>query len=176
MRYLHLFVCLLGLLATVAPLHAQREKFPTEDLAVVEKRWPNAKKTSTGLRYVIQEEGTGAPAAPGDLVSVNYRGLLLDGKVFDYAPKADKPEPFTFRLGRGQVIEGWDQGLQLMRLGTKITLIIPFELGYGTRGDLPEIPGRATLVFEVEMVKIERYVPIPSIMPAAPDPKAKKKK
>jgi FKBP-type peptidyl-prolyl cis-trans isomerase len=176
MRYLRLLVCLLGLLSTVASLHAQREKLPPEDLAIVEKRWPDAKKTSTGLRYVIQEEGTGAPAAPGDMVSVNYRGLLLDGRVFDYAPKPEKPEPFAFRLGRGQVIEGWDQGIQLMRLGTKLTLIIPYELGYGTRGNLPDVPGRATLIFEVEMVKIERYVPMPSTMPAVPDPKAKKKK
>jgi len=176
MRHLRLLVCLLGLLSAVASLQAQREKFPPEDLKIVETRWPNAKKTSTGLRYVIQEEGTGAPAAPGDLVSVNYRGLLLDGRVFDQAPKPEKPEPFPFRLGRGQVIEGWDQGIQLMRLGTKMTLIIPYELGYGTRGNLPEIPGRATLVFEVEMVKIERYVPIPSTLPATPDPKAKKKK
>jgi FKBP-type peptidyl-prolyl cis-trans isomerase len=176
MRNLRLLVCLLGLFSAVAALHAQREKLPPEDLTIVEQRWPNAKKTSTGLRYVIQEEGTGAPAAPGDLVSVHYRGLLLNGKVFDQSPKPDKPEPFTFRLGRGQVIEGWDQGIQLMRVGTKMTLIIPYELGYGTRGDLPEIPGRATLVFEVEMVKIERYVPAQSNLPAPLDPKTKKKK
>ena len=176
MRHLRLYLCLLGLVSTVAGLHAQREKLPYEDLLTVEKRWPNAKKTSTGLRYVMEAEGTGEPAAPGDTVSVNYRGLLLDGRVFDQAPKPGHPDPFTFRLGRAQVIEGWDQGIQLMRVGSKMTLIIPFELGYGTRGNLPDIPGRATLVFEVEMVKIERYVPIPSIMPATPDPKAKKKK
>ena len=176
MRNLRLLVCLLGLFPTVASLHAQREKLPPEDLTIVEKRWPNAKKTSTGLRYVIQEEGTGEPAAPGDMVSVNYRGLLLNGTVFDQAPKPEKPEPFTFRLGREQVIEGWDQGIQLMRGGTKMTLIIPYELGYGTRGNLPEIPGRATLVFEIEMVKIERYLPGQSDLPAVPDPKAKKKK
>ena len=72
MRYLRLLVCLLGLLSAVASLHAQREKFPPEDLTIVEKRWPTAKKTSTGLRYVIQEEGTGAPAAPATISTRHF--------------------------------------------------------------------------------------------------------
>jgi FKBP-type peptidyl-prolyl cis-trans isomerase len=174
MRHLRLLVCLFGLVAALAPLRAQREKLSPEDLAVVEKQWPTAKKTVTGLRYVTQAEGTGDVAAEGDLVSVLYKGMLLDGRVFDQMLSADKP--FTFRLGRGQVIEGWDQGLKLMRLGSKATLIIPFELAYGTRGDPPKIPRQATLVFEVELIKIERATPLHSQMPPAPDPKAKKKK
>jgi len=169
-----LFACLLGI-AAVAPLCAQRERLPAEDLAIVEQRWPTAKKTSTGLRYIITKEGTGECAAPGDLVSVCFRGCLLNGKVFDEMPRPGRSEPFTFRLGREQVIEGWDQGLQLLRLGGKMTLIVPYELGYGTRGNLPTIPGRATLVFEIELVKIEAAKPLPSQLPPVPDPRAKKK-
>ncbi|MBI5382081.1 MAG: FKBP-type peptidyl-prolyl cis-trans isomerase [Opitutae bacterium] len=176
MRHLRILLCLLGLAAAVAPLRAQREPLPPDDLATVQKQWPDAKRTVTGLRYVITEPGTGEPAAPGDMVSVNYKGMLLDGKVFDQAPKLpERPDPFTFRLGRGQVIQGWDQGIKLMRLGSKMTLIVPYELGYGTRGDPPKIPRRATLVFEVEMVKIERAEPMHSQLPPVVDPKKKKK-
>ena len=87
-------------------------------------------------------------------MSVLYKGQFLDGTVFDETKDASKP--FTFRVGRGIVIEGWEQGLQLMRPGEKRILIVPFELGYGTRGDPPKIPKRAPLVFEVELVEIKK--------------------
>jgi FKBP-type peptidyl-prolyl cis-trans isomerase len=144
--YLALFI--LVVFPTVA--RAQREKLPPEDLAFVQKTWPNAIRTSTGLRYVVLTEGKGDLAKPGDLVSVLYTGWLLDGTVFDKS--IDPAKPFEFRLGRNLVIEGWDQGLQLMRPGEKRLFIVPFELGYGSRGHLPVIPARATLIFEVQLL------------------------
>ena len=86
------------------------------------------------------------------MVAVLYTGKLLDGTVFDQAQDAAKP--FTVRVGRGQVIEGWEEGLQLLRAGERRLLIVPYELGYGTRGSPPKIPRRATLIFEVELIAI----------------------
>lgn len=136
-------------LCLVAPLTAfsQREKLPPDDLEFVNKTWPNAKVTSTGLRYVMLEEGKGDLAKPGDKVSVNYAGWLLDGTMFDKA--MDEKKPIQFRLGRSLVIEGWDQAIQLMKPGGHCVFIVPSELAYGTRGHPPSIPGDATLVFEV---------------------------
>jgi FKBP-type peptidyl-prolyl cis-trans isomerase len=141
-------------LASPVVLQAQREKLSPEDLEIVEKNWPDAKRTSTGLRSVVLKEGAGELVKTGDLVSVVYKGQLLDGKVFDETK--DPTKPFSFRVGRGQVIDGWEQGLQMMRPGEKRVLIVPFELGYGTRGDPPKIPKRATLVFEVEVVDVKQ--------------------
>lgn len=139
------------LLAAAAPsLQAQREKLPAADLEVVEKSWPQARKTTTGLRYVILREGAGPSPKPGDKVNVLYVGRLLDGKVFDEAK--DPSQPFTFRVRRDMVIEGWDQVLQLMRKGEKRLVIIPPEMGYGTRGQPPKIGRNATLVFEIELL------------------------
>jgi hypothetical protein len=131
-------------------LRAQREKLPPEDLEFVEKTWPEAKKTNTGIRYIILREGEGDRPRPGDKVNVLYVGRLLNGKVFDQATEADKP--FTFRIRRDMVIEGWDQILQLMKKGEKRLVIIPPELGYGTRGQPPKIGRNQTLVFEIELI------------------------
>jgi len=149
-RYLIIF----ALLATPAVVRAQREKLPPEDLEMVQKTWPNAKRTSTGLRYVVLEEGKGALAKPGDLVQVLYTGWLLDGTVFDKS--VDPAKPFEFRLARNNVIEGWDQGLQMMRPGEKRVFIVPYELAYGSRGHPPAIPPRATLVFEVQLLGVKQ--------------------
>lgn len=165
MRYLLSLLCLATLAGT---LHAQRERLSPEDLTIIQQKYPTAKRTTSGLRYVITEPGTGEPARHGDQVSVLYKGMLIDGKVFNEATKRE--EPFTFRLGRGQVIEGWDQGLRLMREGGKMTLIVPYELGYGTRGNPPMVPRQATLVFEIEMLKIERAEPPKSHLPPPPKP------
>ena len=131
-------------------LRAQREKLPPADLEYVEKTWPEAKKTNTGIRYIILRAGEGEMPRPGDKVNVLYVGRLLNGKVFDQATEPDKP--FTFRIRREQVIEGWDQILQLMRRGEKRLVIIPPELAYGTRGQPPKIGRNATLVFEIELL------------------------
>jgi len=152
-------------------LQAQREKLDPEDLAIVEKQWPEAKKTTTGLRYVMLKEGEGPTAQPGDLVSVLYRGAVLNGKIFD--EQQDRDRPLTFRLGRGVVIEGWDQGLKMMNKGSKMLLIVPYELGYGTRGDPPRIGRRATLVFEIDMIEIKPGV-VDSVLAPAPAPKKRK--
>jgi len=153
MRFLRWILLSAALTAPLA-VQAQREKLPPEDLAIVEKKWPEAKKTSTGLRTLVVKEGSGDLVKTGDLVSVLYKGQLLDGTVFDETK--DVTKPFTFRVGRGQVIDAWEQGLTLMRVGEKRILIVPFELGYGTRGDPPKIPKRATLLFEVEVVEIKK--------------------
>ncbi|MEX2145621.1 MAG: FKBP-type peptidyl-prolyl cis-trans isomerase [Candidatus Rokuibacteriota bacterium] len=106
--------------------------------------------TASGLRYVEIVEGTGAAPATGSTVSVHYTGWLQDGKKFDSSH--DRRQPLEFTLGRGQVIQGWDEGLSTMKVGGKRTLIIPAHLGYGDRGAGGVIPPGATLVFEVELV------------------------
>lgn len=152
MSFLRITVLML-LVALPLTSYAQREKLSPEDLAFVTKNWPNAQRTWTGLRTVLVTEGKGELAKAGDLVSVLYKGQLIDGKVFDQT--ADPTKPFTFRLGRGEVIQGWEEGIQFMRAGEKRILIIPYELGYGTLGDQPKIPKKAALIFDVELVSIK---------------------
>lgn len=109
--------------------------------------------TSTGLKYQIIAKGNGKAAKKGDNITVKYRGSLLDGTVFDES-KPDRPD-FTFNIGEGGVIPGWDEAFQLMKEGDKLKLIIPWGLGYGPRGNGP-IPPYATLIFDVELVKINK--------------------
>ncbi len=97
--------------------------------------------------------GNGTEAASGKKVTVNYLGTLTDGKKFDSS--YDRGTPFSFTLGAGQVIQGWDLGVAGMKEGGKRKLTIPSELGYGTRGAGAAIPPNATLVFEVELLKVE---------------------
>ncbi len=97
--------------------------------------------------------GTGNIAASGDRVVVNYTGRFVDGKVFDSS--LSRNEPFQFVLGVGQVIKGWDEGIVGMRVGGKRVLQIPSSLGYGTN-DYGPIPGGSTLIFEIELLKVEK--------------------
>ena len=145
-------VSLLLLVCGAAPLCAQREKLPPDDREFVEKKWPNAKRTYTGLRYVVVEPGqkAGPSPAPGTMVEVVYKGMLLNGSVFDESP--DRDHPLITRVGRGELIDGWDEALQKMHKGEKWILIVPSEMGYGARGKPPTIPRDATLVFEMELV------------------------
>ncbi len=171
MRRLHSFFPLLLVLVfccAQGSLFAQREKFSPEDMVTIKSKWPEAKKTVTGLRIIMREEGTGDPARAGDLVSVVYRGSLLNGTVFN--EYLDKTKPFTFRLGRGEVIDGWDQGLKFMKEGSKMTLLVPFELAYGTKGNPPAVPRQSSLVFEIEMLKVVRGS-TPPPLPAEPPKK-----
>lgn len=110
------------------------------------------KSTPSGLKYAIIKEGTGAEAKDGSPVKVHYTGWLKDGgKKFDSS--VDKGEPFEFPLGAGQVIPGWDEGVKGMKVGEKRQLVIPAKLGYGDAGAGPDIPGGATLVFDVELLE-----------------------
>ncbi len=108
-----------------------------------------AKPLESGLVFMDVKKGKGAKAAKGDKVKVEYKGMLLDGTEFDSSTKHGKP--FEFELGAGQVIPGWDEGIQLMKVGGKAKLVVPSRLGYGSRG-AGTIPPYATLVFEVELV------------------------
>jgi FKBP-type peptidyl-prolyl cis-trans isomerase len=154
MSSLRLLAALCALVSAPLLLHAQREKLPPDDLDFVEKTWPQAKKSNTGIRYVVEREGKGPLLMPGDLVMVHYVAKLLNGKVFDQ--NHDDKHPFTFRVDRGIVIDGWDQILQLMRPGDKWTVIIPPELAYGRKGSPPLVPGYATLVFEIEVLGVKK--------------------
>jgi peptidylprolyl isomerase len=108
--------------------------------------------TESGLQYVKLVEGDGAQPQKGQKVVVHYTGTLEDGTQFDSS--RDRHRPFDFKLGVGQVIKGWDEGVGLMRVGDRWKLIIPPELGYGARGAGGVIPPNATLIFDVELLRI----------------------
>jgi len=110
-------------------------------------------KTSSGLRYQILQKGNGIQAIKGVTVSVHYKGQLTDGTVFDSSYK--RKEPIEFKLGMGQVIAGWDEGISLLRVGDKARFVIPSNLGYGNRGAGGAIPPNANLIFDVELVDIK---------------------
>ncbi|PQJ74665.1 peptidylprolyl isomerase [Polaribacter gangjinensis] len=110
-------------------------------------------ETQSGLRYQIIQKGNGKKAEKGSKVSVHYKGQLLDGTVFDSSYK--RKEPIDFTLGIGQVISGWDEGIQLLKEGDKARLVIPSDLAYGERGAGGVIPPNATLIFDVELMKVK---------------------
>ena len=110
-------------------------------------------KTASGLEYVVVHSGKGVQAAAGKTVTVHYTGYLLDGKKFDSS--VERGDPFVFGLGQGRVIQGWDEGVALMKEGDKFRFFIPYQLGYGEQGHPPVIPAKATLVFDVELIKVQ---------------------
>jgi FKBP-type peptidyl-prolyl cis-trans isomerase len=108
--------------------------------------------TETGLRYKIIQKGSGDKAESGKSVSVHYEGSLLNGQVFDSSYKRN--EPISFQLGVGQVIKGWDEGISLLQIGDKARFVIPSDLAYGSAGAGGVIPPNATLIFDVELMKV----------------------
>lgn len=116
------------------------------------KKKAEVKETASGLQYVVEKEGTGATPGATDEVTVHYTGKLLDGTVFDSS--VNRGEPATFPLNR--VIPGWTEGVQLMKEGAKYTFFIPSDLAYGAQGVPNAIPPHSTLIFEVELIKVNK--------------------
>ncbi|MBA6156944.1 peptidylprolyl isomerase [Tenacibaculum sp. S7007] len=110
-------------------------------------------ETPSGLRYKILQNGDGKQATKGAMVSVHYKGQLLDGTVFDSSYK--RKQPIDFAIGVGQVIAGWDEGIQLLKVGDKARLVIPSHLAYGSAGAGGVIPPDATLIFDVELMNVK---------------------
>lgn len=111
------------------------------------------KTTESGLKYGIASQGEGKQATKGSNVEVHYTGFLENGDVFDSSVM--RGQPISFRLGSGMVIKGWDEGIALLREGTKAKLIIPYQLAYGEQGMPPTIPEKATLIFNVELISVK---------------------
>jgi len=111
------------------------------------------KKTESGLRYQIIQKGSGKKAEKGKQISVHYKGQLTNGTVFDSSYQ--RKEPIDFTVGIGQVIKGWDEGLQLMQVGDKARLVIPSQLAYGSQGAGGVIPPDATLIFDIELMDVK---------------------
>jgi FKBP-type peptidyl-prolyl cis-trans isomerase len=121
------------------------------DATLIRQKYATAHRLRSGLLYVVRDPGTGiSTPGEGQEVIVHYEGRLLDGTMFDSSRQ--RGAPYTFRLGAGAVIQGWDDALRTMKKGEKRTLIIPYWLGYGVSGRPPVIPPRATLVFDVELL------------------------
>lgn len=110
-------------------------------------------RTASGLRYSDMVVGTGATPQKGQTVSVHYTGTLENGTKFDSS--RDRGTPANFRIGVGQVIKGWDEGLMTMKVGGRRKFVIPSALGYGPQGRPPDIPGNSTLLFDVELLGVK---------------------
>ncbi|WP_395050828.1 peptidylprolyl isomerase [Flavobacterium sp.] len=124
-----------------------------ETEAKMEKLAAGFEKTESGLRYQFIQRGDGKQAEKGKTVSVHYEGSLENGKVFDSSYPRKKP--IEFKLGIGQVIEGWDEGIALLKVGDKARFVIPSDLGYGPAGAGGVIPPNATLIFDVELMEVK---------------------
>ncbi len=137
------------------------EKNKTEGAKFLEenKKKPGVKTTASGLEYKVEKEGSGPQPKPTDMVTVNYRGTLIDGTEFDSSYKRGQPATFPVT----GVIKGWTEALQLMKVGSKYQLWIPPSLAYGERSVSPEIGPNAALIFEVELLDAK-----PAATPAAP--------
>ncbi|MEM9117591.1 MAG: FKBP-type peptidyl-prolyl cis-trans isomerase [Cyanobacteria bacterium P01_F01_bin.56] len=135
-----------------ADLVVEDAEMSAEEPATEETSEDTLVTTDSGLQYEEIVEGTGAMPQKGQRVTVHYTGTLEDGTKFDSS--RDRNRPFSFTIGVGQVIKGWDEGVMTMRVGGQRKLTIPPELGYGTRGAGGVIPPNATLLFDVELLRI----------------------
>jgi FKBP-type peptidyl-prolyl cis-trans isomerase len=144
---------------------AAGEKNKTDGAKFLEenKKKEGVKATASGLQYKVLKEGTGSQPKSTDMVTVNYRGTLIDGTEFDSSYK--RGQPATFPLNG--VIKGWTEGLQLMKQGSKYQFFVPSNLAYGERSVGPDIAANATLIFEVELLEVK---PPPTPAPQASGP------
>src|SRR6266513_676517 len=131
------------------------------------KKKPGVKTTASGLEYKVEKEGTGAQPKPTDMVTVNYRGTLIDGTEFDSSYKRGQPATFPVN----GVIKGWTEALQLMPVGSKWQLFVPSSLAYAERGAGGEIGPNATLIFEVELMSIQEKPKTDQAKPATEEKK-----
>ncbi len=129
-----------------------QEETEAEKNNLINQNMDNQTTESNELKIEVTQEGEGVEAKNGDTVAVHYTGYLVNGQVFDSS--IGRGEPIEFVLGTGGVIKGWDQGVLGMKVGEKRKLTIPSDLGYGSAGAGGSIPPNATLIFEVEMIKI----------------------
>jgi FKBP-type peptidyl-prolyl cis-trans isomerase len=144
---------MISVVAVVAALAVSSEASNAGQKEKVIEKIVETKDGKFSLKYVDLVEGKGKEAKKGDEVEVHYSGWLTDGKKFDSS--LDRKETFKFPLGAGKVIKGWDEGVAGMKEGGKRKLTIPPELGYGKRGAGKVIPPDATLIFEVELIKVQ---------------------
>src|SRR5881628_207471 len=145
------------------------EKNKTEGAKFLEdnKKKPGVKTTASGLQYKVEKEGTGAQPKATDMVTVNYRGTLINGTEFDSSYKRGQPATFPVN----GVIKGWTEALQLMKVGSKYQLFVPSNLAYGERSVGPDIAPNATLIFEVELPDV-KPPPTPAPQASGPAPQA----
>ena len=146
-------LCLLSIciLDVSAQTKSRRTRRRTPKVAV-SKVAPAGVTTPSGLTYLITKKGTGRQPKTGETVVIHYTGTLTNGVKFDSS--RDREQVFAFKLGVGQVIKGWDEALQLMDIGDKIRVILPYQLAYGEQGAGNNIPPFSPLVFEIELLDI----------------------
>jgi peptidylprolyl isomerase len=149
-------ICLLSIFAFQVDAQTKRRRIPKKPVATTkpaDANKPAGVTTPSGLTYLITKAGTGRQPKTGETVIINYTGTLTNGSKFDSSH--DRNEPFSFKLGVGQVIKGWDEGVSHLRVGDQAILVIPSELGYGSRGAGGVIPPNATLIFVVEVLDVK---------------------
>ncbi|MEZ4938405.1 MAG: FKBP-type peptidyl-prolyl cis-trans isomerase, partial [Crocinitomicaceae bacterium] len=119
----------------------------------VNEKYPSAARTESGLAYVIEKQGEDPKPQKGNTVAAHYKGTFIDGKKFDSS--YDRNQPIEFPIGQGRMIPGFEEGAMMLGKGGKATLILPYWLAYGVNGRPPQIPAKAILIFEIEIVEIK---------------------
>lgn len=149
MKVLLIVLAIAAVIAAIAFLRTRQSSVSNSDPAPVSGA---PVKTPSGLEYWDIQKGTGATAVSGERVTVDYTGWLSSGQKFDSS--VDSGRPFTFPLGAGRVIKGWDEGVAGMQVGGKRQLRIPPDLAYGAAGHPPVIPENSTLIFDVQLISV----------------------